>query len=149
MFNHFHCLKSVPIWSYFGPHFCHIFPHLDWIRTAFFPHFPAFGLNTERYSIYLRIHSKCGKMRSRITPNMDTFYAVFFSQLWGCICLLSQLWILLFHSKITSKVLIKVNKKKKKWNSTSRFACRIKIPLKYFCKSEVYFQLNRTSFMEL
>ena len=25
------------------------------------PHFPAFGLNTERYSVFLRIQSKCGK----------------------------------------------------------------------------------------
>ena len=37
------------------------------------PHFPAFGLNTERYSV---IQSEIGKMRARITPNMDTFYTV-------------------------------------------------------------------------
>ena len=29
------------------------------------PHFPAFGLNTERYSVFLRIQSKCGKKRTR------------------------------------------------------------------------------------
>ena len=40
------------------------------------PNFPAFGLNTERYSVSLRIHSECGKMRTRITPNMDNFYIV-------------------------------------------------------------------------
>ena len=40
------------------------------------PYFPAFGLTTERYGIYLRIQSKCGKIRTRITPNRDTFYAV-------------------------------------------------------------------------
>ena len=34
------------------------------------------GLNTERYSVSLRIHSKCEKMQTRITPNTDTFYAV-------------------------------------------------------------------------
>ena len=136
------------------------------IWSSFLPHFPAFGLNTDsifpvfpriwtEYGEILRISpysfqmvENAGKMRNRITPNMDTFYAVFFSRLWGCICLLSQLRILLFHSKIKSKVLIKVNKKKK-WNSTSCFACLIKIHLKYFCKSEVYFQLNRTSVMEL
>ena len=39
-------------------------------------HFPAFGLNTERYSVSLRIHSKCRKMRTRITPNTDTFHAL-------------------------------------------------------------------------
>ena len=40
------------------------------------PHFPAFGLNTERYSVSLRIQSECGKMRARITDNTDTFQAV-------------------------------------------------------------------------
>ena len=39
-------------------------------------YFPAFGLNTERYFVSLRIHSKCGKMRTRITLNTETFYAV-------------------------------------------------------------------------
>ena len=41
------------------------------------PHFPAFGLNTERYGVSLRIQSECGKMRTRIIPNTDTFYAVY------------------------------------------------------------------------
>ena len=54
----FHCVKSVHIRSYSGPHF------------------PAFRLNTERYSVSLRIQSECGKMRTRITPNTDTFYTV-------------------------------------------------------------------------
>ena len=50
-----HCVKSVRIWSYSGPHF------------------PAFGLNTERYGESLRIQSECGKIRTRITPNTNTF----------------------------------------------------------------------------
>ena len=50
-----HCLKSVRVQSYSGPHF------------------PAFGLSTERYGV----RSECGKMRTRITPNMDTFHTVF------------------------------------------------------------------------
>ena len=29
------------------------------------PHFPAFGLNTERYSVSLRIQSECWKIRTR------------------------------------------------------------------------------------
>ena len=49
----FHCVKSVRIRGYSGLHF------------------PAFGLNTERYGV-----SECGKIRTRITPNADTFYAV-------------------------------------------------------------------------
>ena len=53
-----HYLKSVRIRSYSGPHF------------------PAFGLNREIYGVSLRIQSKCGKMRTRITPNTDTFHAV-------------------------------------------------------------------------
>ena len=53
-----HCVKSVRIRSHSGPHF------------------PAFGLNTERYSVSLRIQSKCEKMLTRITPNTDTFHAV-------------------------------------------------------------------------
>ena len=53
-----YCVKSVRIWSYSGPHF------------------PAFGLNTERNGVSLRIQTECGKMRTRITPNTDTFYAV-------------------------------------------------------------------------
>ena len=52
------CVKGARIWNYSGPHF------------------PAFGLNTERYSVSLRIQSECGKIRTRITPNTDTFHAV-------------------------------------------------------------------------
>ena len=53
-----HCVESVRVRSYFGPHF------------------PAFGLNTERYELSLRIQSECGKMRTRITPNTNSFHAV-------------------------------------------------------------------------
>ena len=55
----FHCIKSVRFRSYSGPHF------------------PVFGLNTESYGVSLRIQSKYGKMRTRTTPNADTFRAVF------------------------------------------------------------------------
>ena len=51
------CAKRVRIWSYSGPYF------------------PAFGVNMERYGVSLRIHSKCRKIRTRITPNKNTFYA--------------------------------------------------------------------------
>ena len=56
--NQSHYVKSVSIWSYSGPHF------------------PAFGLNRERYSVALHIQSKCGKIWTRITPYRETFYAV-------------------------------------------------------------------------
>ena len=50
-------VKSVCILSYSGLHF----PHLDWLRR----------------DTSLCIHSECQKMRTRITPNTDTFHAVF------------------------------------------------------------------------
>ena len=37
--------------------------------------FPAFGLNTERYGVSLCIESECGKIRTRKTPNTDTYHA--------------------------------------------------------------------------
>ena len=64
-FKRDYCVKSVRIRSYSGSYF------------------PAFELNRERYSVpisiqsvSLRIQSKYMKMQTRITPNMDTFYAV-------------------------------------------------------------------------
>ena len=56
-----HCVKIVRIQSFSGPNF------------------PTFELNTEKYSLSFRIESKCGKIRTRKTPNTDTFYAVAFS----------------------------------------------------------------------
>ena len=53
-----HCVKSVRIRSFSGLYF------------------PAFALNTEKYSVCLRIQSDCGKIRIRKTPNMDTFHTV-------------------------------------------------------------------------
>ena len=53
-----HCVKSVRIRSFSGPYF------------------PSFGLNTERYGASLRIQFECGEIRTRITSNTDTFYAV-------------------------------------------------------------------------
>ena len=40
------------------------------------PYFPAFRLNTERYEVFLRIQSECGKITPEITPYLDTFHAV-------------------------------------------------------------------------
>ena len=52
------CVKNVRIRSYSGPYF------------------PTFGLNMKTYSVSLHIQSECGNIRTRIIPNMDTFYAV-------------------------------------------------------------------------
>ena len=43
------------------------------IRSYSGPHFPAFGVNTGKYSVSLRIHSECEKTRNRITPNTTIF----------------------------------------------------------------------------
>ena len=37
-------------------------PYSELFWFAFFPHFPAFGLNTERYGVFLRIQFECRKM---------------------------------------------------------------------------------------
>ena len=50
-----HCVKGVRIWSYSGPYF------------------PAFGLNVERWVVSVRNLSEYGEIRTRITPNTDTF----------------------------------------------------------------------------
>ena len=50
--------------SVFGVILVHIFPHSE------------YGLNTERHGVSLSIQSKCGKMRTRITSNTDTFHSV-------------------------------------------------------------------------
>ena len=53
-----HCVKCVHTRSYSAPYF------------------PAFKLNTERYEVSLRIQFECGKIRTRSTPNTDTFHVV-------------------------------------------------------------------------
>ena len=45
---------------------------------VFGPYFLLFGLNTEIYSVNLRVQSKYRKLQTRKTPNTDTFYAVQF-----------------------------------------------------------------------
>ena len=73
-----HCLKDVRIRSFSDPYF------------------PAFGLNTERCGVPLRIQCKCGKTRTRKTPNMNTFHAViacdFENMIYEGLCLLSR-WV--------------------------------------------------------
>ena len=50
-----HCVKIVRIQSFSGPYF------------------PSVGLNTEIYSLHLRIQSERGKIQTRKTLNTDTF----------------------------------------------------------------------------
>ena len=46
-------------------------------RSYSSPHFPAFGLNKERYSVSLRIQSECGKIRENADQN-NSEYGLFF-----------------------------------------------------------------------
>ena len=43
-------------------------PYSKLFWCAFFPDFLAFGLNTERYRVSLRIRSECGKIREKCGP---------------------------------------------------------------------------------
>ena len=65
-----HCMKNVYILNFSSPHF------------------PEFGLNTDKYSVSLRIQSECRKIWTKKTPNTEKFYAVndiyiFFEQLFN------------------------------------------------------------------
>ena len=85
------CVKSVRIRSYFGPHF------------------PIFELNTERYGVSLRIQSDCGKMRTRITPNTNTFHSVLIMKVFLSAKVISELYIRTF---VAILIVIKFLKKR-------------------------------------
>ena len=72
------------------------------IRSYEGPYFPAFGLNTERYSVSLLIQSECGKIQTGITRNTDTFYAVYMIRymIWYI------KWIYNTHWNIYEKILV-------------------------------------------
>ena len=53
-----HCLKSIRIWSFSSPYFL------------------VLRFNMEIYFLSGHIQSECGEMRTRKTPNTDTFQAV-------------------------------------------------------------------------
>ena len=80
-----HCVKSVRIQGFSGPYF------------------PAFGLNMERYSVSLRIQSECGKMRTRKTPNTDTFH-VAVGEGKGVLKTLSTIYVGTFYKMPTAKI---------------------------------------------
>ena len=46
------------------------------VRSFSGPYFPEFGLNTEKYFVFLRVQPEYGKIRTRKNPNTDTFHAV-------------------------------------------------------------------------
>ena len=62
------------------------------IRKYSGPYFPAFALNMEMYFLSLRTQSECGKIRTRITSNTDTFYAVSVSCLFSLTFNVRDIW---------------------------------------------------------
>ena len=59
------------------------------IRSYSGTHFPAFDLNTERYSMSLHIQSEFEKMRTRIIVNTDTFHAVLVGKMMLRLCFIN------------------------------------------------------------
>ena len=58
------------------------------------PYFPAFGLNTERYSVSLRIQSECGRIRSRKNSVFGHFSrSEIFSNFRG-VCSQPSVWVI-------------------------------------------------------
>ena len=51
-------------------------PYSEVFWSAFLLHFPAFGLNSEISPYSARMRKNAGKMRTRVTPNRNTFYTV-------------------------------------------------------------------------
>ena len=112
-----HCVKSVRIRSYSGPHF------------------PAFGLNTERYEVSHRIQLKFGKMVTRKTPNTDTFHAfrskdLQTQKMWSCV--LKAIWTIL---NIVNMLLnLKTNKDEAATNITKAMS-----PLTQTCTDSIVY----------
>ena len=75
--------KNCPYWefrSYSGRHFSHIFAHSDGIRrdtSAFSRIWTEYGEIRSISPYSVRMQENAGKMRTRTTPNTDTFYVVF------------------------------------------------------------------------
>ena len=87
-----HCVKSVRIRSYSGPHFPRIFPNSDWIQR-----------DTEYLSVFSPNSGKCGK---NVDKNNSEYGHFLRAVLWMeqrssviCFFLLSKLIDLILHKK--------------------------------------------------
>ena len=79
-FRSFYCILILHLFVSIRYFLTHHYAKSVCIRSFSGLHFPASGLNTERYIVSFRIQSKCGKMRARKIWNIDTFHAVHFLQ---------------------------------------------------------------------
>ena len=112
-------MQIYTVWTVMDSRLIPVCPYSQLFWPTFSPHFPAFGLNTERYTVSLRIQynrENAGKMQATITPNTDTFYVV-----WGEKVLESakstdtttlslMQWLRQNHSKINPKLQLFTNK---------------------------------------
>ena len=48
-------------------------PYSELFYSVFLPHLLTFGLNTERYKVFLRIQSECGKMLKNADQNNSEY----------------------------------------------------------------------------
>ena len=111
-----HSAATSLVYFFLFSSFCHCVKNVL-IRSYSVPYFPAFGLNTERYFESLRIQSECGKIRTRIIQNRDTFHAVckalyFFQSNLNVLSLCS-------HRKIEFCDVVKLDKNQQTQNRTS------------------------------
>ena len=68
-----HCIKSICIRSYSGPHIPHIFTHSDWIRTDT-PYHSVFSPNTKCEKNSDQNNSEYGHFLSSVSQSFLTFW---------------------------------------------------------------------------
>ena len=101
-------------------------PYSELFWSKFFPHFPAFGLNTERYGVSLRIQSKCGKNADQ----NNSEYRVFLRSDKNNIMNHHALW------RNRLKSLTKLIFKKQIWSQQNKLYQATQLLCKFFEKSQ-------------
>ena len=85
-----HYVKRVYIWIYSGLYF------------------PAFELSIERYSVCLRIQLECGKIQTRISPNMNTCHALTYTNYYHkTAAVIKQVSLLIYQSSVLKVISVK------------------------------------------
>ena len=107
-----YCAKIVRIWSYPGPHFSRIRTEHEEIRSI------------SPYSVQMRENAE--KMRTRITPNTDSFYAC-------------------RNLKVFSKLEYKVDTSYNWHDNTSKLWCQHNICVKQIRKDTQHTSLGNTA----
>ena len=114
VFNSTHCVESVHIRSYLGPHFYRIFPHLDWIRrdkeykvsvvgvilVRIFPHLDWIRRDTEYLSVF---SPNAGKGEKNADQN-NSKWGHFLRIDWGSFYQLVNLWWFCTTVRLTKQI---------------------------------------------